>query len=138
MEAGEKRRLHASNKVSNKRISLKRIPVFPAASRWRAPGLQKNAPRQLAEAEFDAIWGMLLFEKKIDFTLTSEQLHVPKYHLFRAIYKILVTTPMEFKLTETSIELLEDKDLTTFFAALKDEFSRWQTADSNPPQAGGN
>ena len=89
-----------------------------------------SAPFQIEQAEFDAIWGMLLFEKKIDFTLTSVQLNVPKYHLLRVnVQEFSRQPPVEFKLTATSIELLEDKDLTTFFAALKDEFSRWQTTE---------
>jgi len=87
-------------------------------------------PFQLEQPELDTIWGMLLFEKRIDFAITSEELFLPKYHLLRGILRILGTSLMKFKLTTNSIELLEEKDLSAFFATLKEEFSSWKMPHS--------
>ena len=97
-----------------------------------------NVPVQVEQGEFNTIWQMLVFEKKIDFKVTSAHLNVPKYNLFRAIYKILADTPIKFTFTKTSIDLLEEKDLEVFFTAFKKAFSQWQSPESIPPVTGGN
>ncbi len=93
-----------------------------------------QVPFQLEQEEFETLWGMLLFEKRIDFAITSNELHLPKYHLLRVIYKIFATTPMKFKFTDISVDLLEEKDLGTFFAALKEQFAEWKNPTSNFPE----
>ncbi len=89
---------------------------------------------QLNKSELDTIWGMLLFEKRIDFTITSEELALPKYHLLRGIFRILSMTSMKFRFNKNSIELLEEKDLDRFFTALKEEFSDWKMPSSPVPR----
>ena len=84
-----------------------------------------NPPLRLEQTAFDRLWGMLLVEKKIEFSLAAKGLHLPKYRLLKLIYKILAGTPMKFQFTGTSLNLVEEQDLDALFAELKNMISTW-------------
>ena len=86
---------------------------------------QTQRPLQLEQATAETIWGMFLLEKKIDFALAAKGLHLAKHHILRMLYKILASTPMKFKFSGTSVDLLEEQDVDVFLIALKDETEIW-------------